>query len=300
MSELVDGAVYDPQQGEFFFGPSALANAMREADDYEANWAEPHQWQMPRFAGFVPTQDDRVVPMDSSPIHNDPDILGGTAVFIGTRVPFQTLLEYLEDGESLERFLEDFPTVTREQTVQGVQLAERSSLFTSRSHPGSQDRGRSSMSESDPAPSTPPAFGRSAAVVVALMMSGLVLSGLMAYHLLRRPWPPAPAEVARDPLLSRGRAIFLMRCSTCHGYEGRGDGPLATTIAKPPVANLTDAEWKHGDRPEKVLAVIENGVPNTRMDSWRQVLGPPEVRAVAAYVYYLARRPVPEELRKPG
>ncbi|MHB1560971.1 MAG: c-type cytochrome [Isosphaeraceae bacterium] len=156
------------------------------------------------------------------------------------------------------------------------------------------------MSETDPAQSTPPAFGRPAAVVVALMMSSLVLAGLMAYHLLRRPWPPAPPEVARDPLLSQGRAIFLMRCSTCHGFEGRGDGPLSTTIAKPPVANLTDADWKHGDRPEKVLAVIENGVPNTRMDSWRHILGPPETRAVAAYVYYLARRPVPEELRKPG
>lgn len=156
------------------------------------------------------------------------------------------------------------------------------------------------MSETDPAQSTPPAFGRPAAVVVALMMSGLILAGLMAYHLLRRPWPPAPPEVAGDPLLSKGRAIFLMRCSTCHGFEGRGDGPLSTTIARPPVANLTDAEWKHGDRPEKVLAVIENGVPNTRMDPWRHILGPPETRAVAAYVYYLARRPVPEELRKPG
>jgi len=65
------------------------------------------------------------------------------------------------------------------------------------------------------------------------------------------------------------------------------------------VGNLTDDEWKHGDQVEQVLAVIGQGVPNTRMDGWSRVLDPPELKAVAAYVYYLARRTVPEDLRRP-
>ena len=50
-------------------------------------------------------------------IHSDPDIMGGTPVFIGTRVPVKTLLDYLEAGDPLDEFLEDFPTVSREQAV---------------------------------------------------------------------------------------------------------------------------------------------------------------------------------------
>lgn len=57
------------------------------------------------------------------PIHSSPDILGGTPVFYGTRVPVRTLLDYLEAGEPLAEFLEDFPTVTREQATAALRLA---------------------------------------------------------------------------------------------------------------------------------------------------------------------------------
>jgi len=50
-------------------------------------------------------------------IDRSPDVLGGTPVFSGTRVPVRTLLDYLEAGDSLNEFLADFPTVTREQAV---------------------------------------------------------------------------------------------------------------------------------------------------------------------------------------
>ena len=56
-------------------------------------------------------------------IHSDPDILGGTPVFYGTRVPVQTLLDYLGAGEPLTEFLEDFPTVSREQATAALKLA---------------------------------------------------------------------------------------------------------------------------------------------------------------------------------
>jgi uncharacterized protein (DUF433 family) len=57
-------------------------------------------------------------------VHSDPDILGGTPVFIGTRVPVRTLLEYLEAGDSLDEFLEDFPSVGRQKAVAVLELAK--------------------------------------------------------------------------------------------------------------------------------------------------------------------------------
>ena len=50
-------------------------------------------------------------------VHSDPDILGGTPVFVGTRVPIQSLFDHLEAGESIEDFLEGFPSVKREQII---------------------------------------------------------------------------------------------------------------------------------------------------------------------------------------
>jgi uncharacterized protein (DUF433 family) len=57
-------------------------------------------------------------------ILKDPDILGGEPVFRGTRVPFQTLLDYLEHGKTLYQFLEEFPTVTREEAIAGLEEAK--------------------------------------------------------------------------------------------------------------------------------------------------------------------------------
>lgn len=53
----------------------------------------------------------------SSVVHSDPDILGGTPVFVGTRVPVKTLLDYLEAGDSLDEFLDHFPSVSRKQAI---------------------------------------------------------------------------------------------------------------------------------------------------------------------------------------
>jgi len=57
-------------------------------------------------------------------IHTDPDILGGTPVFVGTRVPIKTLLDYLEAGDPLDEFLEHFPSVKREQAIASLELAK--------------------------------------------------------------------------------------------------------------------------------------------------------------------------------
>jgi uncharacterized protein (DUF433 family) len=50
-------------------------------------------------------------------ISSDPDVQGGAVVFAGTRVPLKNLIDYLEAGDSLEEFLDDFPSVRREQAV---------------------------------------------------------------------------------------------------------------------------------------------------------------------------------------
>ena len=63
------------------------------------------------------------MPNPAPAIHSDPDILGGTPVFIGTRVPFQTLIDYLKAGDPLAEFLDNFPTVTREQAVAALEQA---------------------------------------------------------------------------------------------------------------------------------------------------------------------------------
>lgn len=68
-----------------------------------------------------------------SVIQRDPDILSGLPVFKGTRVPFQTLLDYLEAGDPLDEFLRDFPTVTKKQTILALEEAKEALLADSHS-----------------------------------------------------------------------------------------------------------------------------------------------------------------------
>ncbi len=61
--------------------------------------------------------------LSRSPVHSDPAVMGGTLVFRASRVPAQTLLDYLDDGYTLDEFLEMFPTVDREDATEFVRLA---------------------------------------------------------------------------------------------------------------------------------------------------------------------------------
>lgn len=58
-------------------------------------------------------------------VHADPDILGGTPVFVGTRVPVDALIDMLEGGDTIEDFLESYPGVTREQAIAFLEEASR-------------------------------------------------------------------------------------------------------------------------------------------------------------------------------
>ena len=68
-----------------------------------------------------------MVTLDRSPVNSSPHVLGGTLVFKGTRVIAQTLLDYLDSGDTLEEFLQDFPTVCREDANHFLQLAREES-----------------------------------------------------------------------------------------------------------------------------------------------------------------------------
>ncbi|MBI1736158.1 MAG: DUF433 domain-containing protein [Candidatus Rokubacteria bacterium] len=67
-------------------------------------------------------------------VHSDPEVLGGTPVFRGTRVPVKNLLDHLAAGDTLDEFLDDFPTVKREQAVAALEIAGE--LLSARAHPG--------------------------------------------------------------------------------------------------------------------------------------------------------------------
>ena len=60
---------------------------------------------------------------NASVVHSDPEILGGTPVFVGTRVPLRNLIDYFEEGYTLNEFLDDFPSVSREQVVTVLEAA---------------------------------------------------------------------------------------------------------------------------------------------------------------------------------
>jgi uncharacterized protein (DUF433 family) len=74
-----------------------------------------------------------IMALTSRIIHSDPDILGGIPVFVGTRVPVKNLLDYLEAGDSLEVFLDHFPSVSRDQAIAALELAKE--MLTSYAHP---------------------------------------------------------------------------------------------------------------------------------------------------------------------
>jgi uncharacterized protein (DUF433 family) len=73
------------------------------------------------------------MPDNTTVVHSDPEILGGTPVFQGTRVPFRNLIDYLERGYSLEEFVDAFPSVTRAQVVASLEAAHEALSVRARS-----------------------------------------------------------------------------------------------------------------------------------------------------------------------
>ena len=85
----------------------------------------------------------------------------------------------------------------------------------------------------------------------------------------------------------KGKAVFQAKCVTCHGAEGKGDGPLGKAL-KPPAGDFTSAESKKKSEDE-LRNIIENGKPKTSMVAWKKQLSEAEVQDVLAYVLTLRK-----------
>ena len=78
-------------------------------------------WTQERFASV---RKERIMAIDTQAVaHSDPEIVGGAPVFVGTRVPVHNLIDYLLGGHGLDEFLDDFPTVRREQAEAALDIA---------------------------------------------------------------------------------------------------------------------------------------------------------------------------------
>ena len=133
---------------------------------------------------------------------------------------------------------------------------------------------------------------------LALGAAVLLLGAAGATLFLGRTGPPPPS-IAADPVLVRGFEIDSTRCVACHGPAGRGDGPLAKSLAGPAPRSLVEDHWKYGDAPEQVLAVLTTGIKDSAMPAWGNLYGRDDLKATAAYVYHLAERSVPAVPRVP-
>jgi mono/diheme cytochrome c family protein len=86
---------------------------------------------------------------------------------------------------------------------------------------------------------------------------------------------------------AKGKPIFQSKCVTCHGPEGKGDGPLGKKL-KPPAGNFTSAESKKKSEAD-LLDIIQNGKPKTSMVAWSKQLNESEIQDVLAYVLSLRK-----------
>ena len=96
----------------------------------------------------------------------------------------------------------------------------------------------------------------------------------------------AQSSSAADPAtLALGEEVYRSQCQPCHGREGKGDGPAARFVDPKP-RDLTSGKWQHVREPsvEEIVRVVTNGVPDTGMEPFAELLTDEEIRAVAAYV----------------
>lgn len=95
---------------------------------------------------------------------------------------------------------------------------------------------------------------------------------------------PSPAPVG---VPDQGRPIFEARCASCHGLQGRGDGPQAPFLSPRPASLISAGTSVKTDA--ELFAIINNGKPRTSMSAWKDALNEQERRDVLAYIRTLVR-----------
>ena len=91
-----------------------------------------------------------------------------------------------------------------------------------------------------------------------------------------------------------GEDLFEKNCASCHGYEGRGDGPTAAMFDPRP-ANLTAPRLKHGNSDADLFNTISKGVPGTVMQAWQPKFSDAQIRELIAYIKELRKAPPPKK-----
>lgn len=86
---------------------------------------------------------------------------------------------------------------------------------------------------------------------------------------------------------AKGKSIYQAKCVTCHGAQGKGDGPIGKQL-KPPAGDFTSAESKKKSEDE-LLGIIQNGKPKTAMVAWKSQLSAMEIQDLLAYVLTLRK-----------
>jgi len=129
----------------------------------------------------------------------------------------------------------------------------------------------------------------------SLLMAGVLSAGLIVSHRQARPESLSASTVltARSSSVPEvaaadGEELYRNYCAVCHGAEGRGDGPAASSLDPPP-PDLTDAERMQELTDERLLEVLSNG--SGVMTGFGSMLTPEELEAVAAYVRTLSEAP---------
>ena len=115
-------------------------------------------------------------------------------------------------------------------------------------------------------------------VVVGSGVFGVVVMSVVGHAGQVKPAPAksaAAAKALKNPVpvstdsIGSGKAVFAKYCRSCHGLEGKGDGPGAALLENSKPADLTDAKWDHGSTDGEIFATIHDGVgPDFEMDSW--------------------------------
>ena len=135
---------------------------------------------------------------------------------------------------------------------------------------------------------------RSRIVVVAFA----VIVAATAQWALPFPASGPQDQEASEEVLERGRQVYTRQCQSCHGREGRGDGPAARFL-EPKPRDLKSGEWKYaeGGTVESVARVVREGADDTGMTPFNETLSEEQITAVATYVVHVLARPESEAPR---